>query len=189
MALWSTCLLDPESAVQRLRNRVRNGPEPFVVRTLGLFGDESDENLLCGLAVDGVPEVRAAAVHALGDLGFTCTLEFLAGRLPLDPAVAAAAAGGWAKLTGQNVPDLADEMLEEEPDSNEDPGVPPDWPRERSYDSVRILGGRPVGEEEDLEALWRRCLVHPEGDLEWLRLEVPAGFFEDAPAEDMRPGE
>lgn len=189
MALWSSCLLDPDSAVRQLRSRVRNGPEPFVVRTLGLFGDESDENSLCSLAVDGQPELRAAAIHALGDLGFARTLDFLSGQLPFDPAVAAAAAGAWAKLTGQSVPDLADEMPEGKPDPSEDPGAPPDWPREPAYESERILRGRPFGEGDDLEALWRRCLVHPEGDLEWLRLEVPAGFFEDAPAEDMRPGE
>jgi hypothetical protein len=188
-ALWSTCLLDPESAVQRLRNGIRDDPEPFAVRALGLFGDESDENVLCDLAVDGPPEVRAAAVHALGDLGCARTLDFLAGRLPFGPAVADAAAGAWAKLTGQNVPDLAEETLEGEPEEREDARMPPDWPREPAYESERILRGRRFGEGEDLEALWRRCLVHPEGDLEWLRLEVPAGFFEDAPAEDMRPGE
>jgi hypothetical protein len=189
VALWSTCLLDPESAAERLRNLVRSDPEPFVIRALGLFGEESDENLLCGLAVEEDPGVRAAAVHALGDLGFARTLEFLAHRLPFDPAVAAVAAATWAKLTGENVPDLPDETPEEEPDSSGDLRMPPDWPRESSYGSERILRGRPFGEGEDLEAKWRRSVVHPEGDLAWLRIEVPAGFFEDLLAEDMRPGE
>jgi hypothetical protein len=196
-ALWSVCLLDPASAAERLRGRIRNGPDPFGVRILGLFGGEADHDALCELAVVGEAAVRAAAVHALGSLGFARTLDFLAGRLPFDEPVAAAAADAWSRLTGLSVQEPGEDEGEEQAEEEAEGGPVPDdevatprgWPREDSYESERIRRGRPMGDGEDLEALWRRSVEHPERDLDWLRIEVPAGFFEDVPVEDMRPGE
>ena len=44
-------------------------------------------------------------------------------------------------------------------------------------------------EQESMALTWRSVVRHPRPDLEWLRREVPDGFFDDVLREDVVPGE
>jgi len=143
VALWGLCLADPAGAAPRLRGRLAAEPPPLAVRALGLFGDERDVESLDLLARSGTPARRAAALRALGDLGFAKTLPTVLAALDAaEEEVAAAAADAYFALTGKEVetvvPDEAppppgDEDEEEEaPEPPEDAAgpIPPDAPDE-----------------------------------------------------------
>jgi len=200
-ALWSLALLEPHRARERCRAAVRRGgADPFVVRVLGLLGDEEDAALLSGAFLEA-PELRAAALRALGDLGYpVCVDRLVAAVESPDEGVRRAARAGLETLFG-TLPTLAPALPpgslppEEEPLDMEALRA---WQQGRARltdPSGRRLRGHPFPWEGEaagcpMESLWRASLLSRDPGSAWLRREVPDGFFSGSfPAAESVPGE
>ncbi len=193
VALWSLCLLQPTDAAVRLRQNLEFAPEPFPIFALGLFGGEEDLGPLSMLASSEKPRVKAAALRALGSLGFPQAVPVLLEALGAEEAISMAAADGWAYLTGEIVQEVEGPIPET---AAEEEATDP--PRRFDVEAARaktpggqhrLLRGRPRDTGDDMEQRWRRALVEPGPDGVWHRREVPSDLFTGAPSEDMRLGE
>jgi hypothetical protein len=198
-ALWSEALHRPSEAAAMCRAALRTGPaDPFAVRVLGMLGGPEDAGVLASLldAYDVVP----AAARALGDLGIPSSVDRLIGLLERkEEEHREAAADGLRTILG-DLPDAQRERLPGELPPEEEPVVAETlrawwveagkgfdgrkrWLRGKSFP----WGGAP--ELEPMEALWRSALESPGGVHDWLRREVPDGFFSARPEPESRPGE
>jgi len=186
-ALWGICLVNPEAAAGRLRARITSTPETFAVRALGYFGEKGDMSLLCNLCGGGEMALRAAAIRALGDLGFPGTLEFLMGQMVPEEPIMQAIADAFSTMTGETVPDLEDLSTTLHASRGGGAEEPVAGGGQRA--DARIRRGRPFQDGDDMEGMWRKSLYTAGDDLRWLRREVPAGFFNADPSDEMQPGE
>jgi hypothetical protein len=199
VALWSDALHRPSEAAARCRAALRTGSaDPFAVRVLGLLGGAEDvDSISCLLgSVEGNP----AAARALGDLGIPSVVDQLIDLLDReDERLREAAADGLRTILG-DLPDpqrarLPGELPPEE--ETVDPERLRAWwidARRGFGNGRRCLRGRPFPWDgapvlEPMEALWRSVLHSPERGHEWLRREVPDGFFSGVPESESRPGE
>jgi hypothetical protein len=145
------------------------------------------------------PEVRLAAIHALGDLGSPGgfesllaeaasgeegralaareALERLLGPIP-GPEAGQPPEGGGAgagSVDPASARDRLDELSRRLPRQRWLRGQPFPWSGEAS--------------EEPMEALWRASFLSPRPEAPWLRREVPDGFFSGLPSAEVVPGE
>lgn len=189
-ATWSEALLNPKAAVSRCRTTIEsNEADPFSVRVLGLLGGLQDVDVLVRTA-RRQNELGTAGIRALGDLGNVAAMDTLIEiHCDEDEERAEAAGGAMAVLLG-GIPEAASGPEQPETETLE-PNQPDlrDFWLESSQDysgTQRWLRGRPFPwrgptEDEPMEALWRSSLLAPRPELNWLRLEVPDGFFTGGP--------
>jgi hypothetical protein len=198
-ALWSGVLLDPGGGLSRAREAVRSGAgDAFTVRVLGLLGSPPDEEFLSeGVGAD---ERGLACIRALGDLGGIGSVDrFIELAGEEDEATALAAADALRTLLGDiRLPEDAGPPREtaEERDVPDPDALREFWEEERGSfrGADRWLRGHAFPwnedpEDEPMEALWRRALVAPSTEPDWLRREVPDGFFTARPVDEALPGE
>jgi len=198
-ALWSEALHRPSETAERCRATLRTGTvDPFAVRVLGLLGGAEDVDSVSRFldSVDAGP----AAARALGDLGIPFVVDRLIALLDREEErFREAATDGLRTILG----DLPDTQGERRPGElpPEEETVDPERLRawwidaRRGFDNGgRWLRGRPfpwngAPEIEPMETLWRSILLSPGRGHEWLRREVPDGFFPGRPESESRPGE
>lgn len=191
VACWSRCLVDSVGAASWLRARLARNADPFLARALGFFGGREDVAALLDLESKAESPARAAALRALGDLGWCEALPRIAKAFEADDPVGQAAADAWAVLTGEQEAEPPEASTEEGADAAATPRkrVPPNisqGPLEATHQTLR---GTPFVSGDDMERIWRRSLLAPSDDLAWLRREVPDGFFTAEPRLDAVPGE
>ena len=197
-AAWSEALLDPKGAVSRCRRTIESDEaDSFSVRILGLLGDLPDIDLL--LRTSQRPdEIGLAAIRAMGDLGNVTAMDALIGIREEEDEERAEAAGEACTVLLGSVPEPESEPEQPEAETPEPStsGLRDFW-SESSQDysgTQRWLRGQPFpwrgpSEEEPMEALWRSSLIAPRPELNWLKIEVPDGFFMDGPEFEAVPGE
>jgi HEAT repeat protein len=187
-ALWSLGLVDRRAGLERARELARGArPDAFAVRVMGLLGERDDDARLAEAA--GTAAGRPAAFFALADLGTLPALDALRRVLAIeDPAVRAAATVALEGALGA-IPraDASAPATPSEADAR--------WRAvtEGLGEDARLIGGLRYpwhggpGEEPGAWR-WRMAVRRRGGAIEWRR-EVPDGFFEALPADDVRPGE
>ena len=198
-ALWSVALHRPSDAAARCRAALRSGAaDPFAVRVLGCLGGPEDVESVARFLDDA--DVAPAAARALGDLGFTSSVDRLIGLLGREEEQLREAASDALEAILGDLPDTQRERLPGElPPEEEtvDPETLRAWWVEagNGFDGrKRWLRGKPfpwdgAPEFETMEALWRSALQSAGGVHDWLRREVPDGFFSARPVTESRPGE
>jgi hypothetical protein len=189
-ALWSVAQVQPLAAAEQARRRVGAGDaDAFDLRVLGLLGGAADADLLLAL-IEGAHPQRAAALRALGELGTPPALDVLMARLSApDETMLDAVKDGLHSAMGM-VPEGKDGAS---PEPHEIAAwwrdAAPAWRREPRWLRGRPFPWRGAPAEEPMEALWRSLLLAPRADFEWLRREVPDGFFDDELRDDAVAGE
>jgi uncharacterized protein (TIGR02270 family) len=198
-ALWSVALHRPPEGAAMCRAAVRSGAaDPFAVRLLGLLGGPEDVESVAHFLDDA--DAAPAAARALGDLGFSSAVDHLIGLLDREEEQLREAADDGIRTILGDLPDTPREHLPGElPPEEEtvDPEQLRAWWVEagnRFDGRKRWLRGKPfpwdgAPEFETMEALWRSALQSAGGLHDWLRREVPDGFFSARPVTESRPGE
>ena len=198
-ALWSGALHFPSGSSAKCREALRTGtPDPFAVRVLGLLGGAEDADIVAHCL--HAPEAAPAAARALGDLGFPSCVERLIGLLEgEDERLRDAAADALRTILGELPAGTSAPAPGQLPlvDESPDPGQLRTWwlrAREEFDEKRRWLRGKPfpwdgAPDVEPMEALWRSALPSPGSRNDWLRREVPDGFFSAQPGGEARAGE
>ena len=198
-ALWSKALHRPSETAAGCRVALRTGAvDPFVIRVLGLLGGPEDADPVTNCLDDAGS--AAAAARALGDLGIPSSVDRLIGLLDREEESLREAAADALKTILGDLPDTQRELPPGE--------LPPD---EEKVDTEKLrawwaeagkgidrgkrwLRGKPfpwdgAPDVEPMEALWRSAIPSPGSRNDWLRREVPDGFFSAHPDAEARPGE
>ena len=199
-ALWSAALVVPDETASWCRDRIRSGEvDPFTVRVLGLLGGPEDTGLVEGLIASSRGAIPAA-IRALGDLGDTRVVESLIEILTTaDEGIRRAARYALQTLIGAALPrprkSSTEALFEEEDEVPTTAALKAFWAEaSRAYTKhERWLRGRPFPGGEDawnqpMESLWRSSLLSPKDEIEWLRREVPDGFFTAEPEDEATAG-
>ena len=173
--------------------------DPFIVRVLGLLGGPEDTGLVAGL-LSSPPSAVPAAIRALGDLGDTRVVESLIEVLAAaDEGIRRAVHDALKTLLGAALPkprkSSIEALFEEEDEGPEPAALKAFWAdaSKRYTEHGRRLRGRPFPGGGDtwnqpMESLWRSSLLSPAEESEWLRLEVPDGFFTAVPEDEATAG-
>jgi HEAT repeat protein len=193
-ALWSTALRNTANAASYCRSRIRAGDADwFTFRSLGLLGNTQDVPLLTPmLQSDDGKRVLAAA--ALGDLLDPAAIPYLIEVLG-STDVAVVAAESIAKIAG--APPIGVEPSADGEPVPVDAAAARDWWSSASAafpGGTRWLHGQQfpwtgAPAEEPMYSIWRSAFHFAQPDHEWLRREVPDGFFEPVLRPDAVPGE
>lgn len=192
-ATWSVALVEPMSAAELCRRRLRSGAaDPFDLRVLGLLGGPQDVELIGSLIMQPPPGGDAAC-QALGDLGLPAALDVLVAALSQagQPAAAIFPALETAMGSVQGI------GLVDADGVTADPAVVqqawaaarPPWQNEPRWLRGQPFPWRGPAAEQPMEARWRALILARDVGSDWLRREVPDGFFEDRLREDAVPGE
>jgi hypothetical protein len=193
-ALWSMALLAPQTALREAAAAIVNGTAAaFDVRLIGLLGSPANAPVLHELAGARGP-LAPAALRALGDLGDPAAVEILIWALGVgDDALAEAGSDGLTQMLGSPPADgeedadpwlaSAEVLLAERQRVAPGYGVAP-----------RLLHGAAVPwsgapADEPMAWVWRASLPAPRQGIEWLRREVPDGFFTGEPCDVALAGE
>jgi len=208
-ALWSAVLLGSGEAVDHCRDLVRDGQaDPFQVQTLGLLGEPRD----CALVRPFLEkeDAAAAAARALGRLGSDQAVPWLIDLLAAakDETTARAAVEGLEILLGElpAAPEEETEGAEGDAAGNAeedfrrdlpDPGFLASWWAEAADGfsaGVPLLRGHArvwpfAAEDEPMESLWLTALRGGDPRWDWLKREIPDGFFTAGEAPEALPGE
>jgi len=198
-ALWSKALHHPSETAAGCRAALRAGAaDPFAIRVLGLLGGPEDVDPVTNCLDDA--EAAPAAARALGDLGIPSSVDRLVGLLDREEEPLREAAADALKAILGDLPDTQRELPPGElPPEEEkvDPEKLRAWWVEAGHGfdgGKRWLRGKPFPRDgapdaEPMEARWRTVLFSRGGNDDWLRREVPDGFFSARPEPESRPGE
>jgi hypothetical protein len=191
VALWSLAKQDSQAALDRSRQLAAGAePDVFALRLVGLLGDQADGSRV-------LPFLRNKttvpfALLALRDLGYPALADSVLEVAEAgDPKCAPLATTVLESLTGR--------IPKPNPEKPLPPGVSParvHWQEFRKHfdTSTRTLRGRPFRwqgspADEPMLWVWRRYLTAKATDSEWIRREVPDGFFSGREADEAVPGE
>jgi hypothetical protein len=202
-ALWSTALAQPQVAANLCRQRIRaSSADFFDFRTLGLLGGATPDDLaMLSGALSPTSVHGAEAAQAIGALGNATAVSVLLNLLDEGDEVAGAAALQAVEMIIGTIPAAAPALAapEEEDDAAPAPDVAllREWWRENAAAfpaNSRYLRGQPFpwsgqAAEEPMEAVWKSLFHYSRPHFEWLRNEVPVGFFEAELRSDAVPGE
>lgn len=193
VALWSAVLQGSRPAVDACRRAADGGTaSAFQIHVLGLAGQAGDAAILAALLKD--ESMAPLAARALGWLGDVAAVPDLIGLLGSGvPPLVDAATEGLGRLLGE-LPEASE--AEDAADGTPDPEFLRHWwqtacPLRDAGTPVlrgrtRAWSGAPA--DEPLESLWLRALAAREPALDWLRREVPDGFFRPDCEPEALPG-
>ncbi|HWN97487.1 MAG TPA: hypothetical protein VNT99_20820 [Methylomirabilota bacterium] len=190
-ALWALARGSASRALDYSRQAARSAPpDLFALRILGLMGEKSDGRLL--VSALSQPTTTLPALWALRDLAHPEYADHVVDLLEAkNEDVAAAAREVFESLAGPLPPPDPQAPI---PSS----GSPARyrWQQMRGKLDLnnRKLRGQPFPwtsdpADEPMELVWRRACVSAKPETDWLRREVPDGFFAGVPSPVAVPGE
>jgi uncharacterized protein (TIGR02270 family) len=191
-ALWSAVMLGNGEAVDHCRDLVhQKEADAFHIQILGLMGQPADSLLLRPLLDQD--ELFPATVRALALTGSIQAVPWLLDRLTGDEDVDEDVIAGLSLLLGE-LPDPEDLEGLEVPEGQVPLAVwwakvSGEFPVSGTWLRGRLRPWALAAEDEPMESLWLSCLRNKDVSWNWLRRELPDGFFAAGENTEVVPGE